>query len=183
MHVDLGRALAFALIGMLGVAPAAARDAKVTVIEHGLYTADVAGEQRDSSGVVTNLLENLCHVATTETVPLRPGVHFGFRYRVDGPTEGELVDLTLAVTFPKALKPPSGPAVRRHERNALLAVGAVSYTGYSFDQDWEFVPGRWTLEVLERDRKLAGVSFTVVDRDGPAPASPGTSSCFKISSL
>ena len=155
----------------------------VTIVEHGLYTAEVVGQQRDPSGVITDLLDKLCHIVTTDTVPLRPRMHFGFRYRVEGPDTGETVDLTLAVTFPEAAHPPAGLPLRRHLRHSPVPVGAVSYTGYSFDRDWEFVPGVWTLEVLQGERQLAALSFTVVDQAGPALSSPDPSSCFKVSSL
>ncbi len=172
------------LVALLVLAqPAPAREVSVTIVEHGLYTAEVVGQQRDASGVVTDLLENLCHVATTDTVPMRPRVHFGFRYRVEGPDTGTPVDLTLAVTFPEAVHPPAGLPLRRHVRHSPVPVGAVSYTGYSFDRDWEFVPGVWTLEVLQGERRLAAMSFTVVDQDRPALSSPDPSSCFKVSSL
>jgi hypothetical protein len=164
--------------------PVAAREVSVTVLEYGLYTAEVVGQQREASGVVTDLLANLCHVATTSTVPMRPRIHFGFRYRIDGPRSGTPVDLTLAVTFPDAVHPPAGLGpLKRHLRQSVLPVGAVSYTGYSFDLDWEFVPGIWTLEVLQGERQLAAMSFTVVDRDQPALSSPDPSSCFRVSSL
>lgn len=164
--------------------PAAAREVSVTVLEHGLYTAEVVGQQRESSGVVTDLLANLCHVATTEIVPMRPHVHFGFRYRIDGPEVGTPVDLTLAVTFPETAHPPAalGP-LKRHQHHSQLTTGAISYTGYSFDLDWEFVPGVWTLEVLQGKRRLAALSFTVVDQDATALSSTDPSSCFRVSSL
>jgi hypothetical protein len=178
------RAVALVLLCFLGlVSPVAAGEATgVEIVEFGLYTADVAGELREPNGIVSNVIENICHIATTTTVPMRPGVLFGMRYRVEGSPAGEIVDLTMAVQFPTALQP-SGAArpVRRHERQAMLAIGTTSYTGYSFDQDWEFVPGNWTLEVFQGGRKLAEKSFTVVD----APASSGTPSgppsCFKVS--
>lgn len=179
------RATALALIGLLCVvAPAVAGEATgAEILEYGLYTADIKGQQRDPNGVVTNVIENICHVATTTTVPMRQAVHFGFRYTVDGPSTGELVDLTLVVQFPAALQPSAGaPPVAQHEHSAVLAIGATSYTGYSFDQDWEFVPGTWTLEVRQGSRTLAEKSFTVVDH-GEAPASSDRSSCFKVSSL
>jgi len=171
------------LASLLLVQPAAAREVSVTIVEHGLYTAEVVGEQHDSSGVVTDLLANLCHVVTTDRVPMRPRVHFGFRYRVDGTEVGRPVDLTLAVTFPEAVDPPAGLPLRRHLRHSPVPVGAVSYTGYSFDRDWEFVPGTWTLEVLQGEHLLAAQSFTVVDQAAPALSSPDPSSCFKVSSL
>jgi hypothetical protein len=63
-----------------------------------------------------------------------------------------------------------------------VTTGTISYTGYSFDQAWEFVPGVWTLEVLQGKRLLASMSFTVVDEDRPASSSPDPSSCFRLSS-
>ena len=174
-----------ALLALLVLAqPATARDVSVTIVEHGLYTAEVVGQQREASGVVTDLLANLCHVATTDTVPMRRHVHFGFRYRVEGPDTGATADLTLAVTFPGTVHPPAGLPLRRHQHSSPpVPVGAVSYTGYSFDREWEFVPGVWTLEVLQGERRLAALSFTVVDQDQPALSSPDPSSCFRVSSL
>jgi hypothetical protein len=180
------RATAFVLAAMLGSAmPAAAEEASgVEIVEYGLYTADVTGQLRDSNGIVSNVVENLCHVATTTTVPMRRALHFGFRYRVDGPASGDAVELTLAVRFPSTVQPtPATQPLARHERSATLAVGTVSYTGYSFDQTWEFMPGIWTLEVLQHGRKLAEKSFTVVDEPAPPGTPSGPSSCFKVSSL
>jgi hypothetical protein len=179
------RAAALALTVALGLAaPADAGEVSgVEIIEYGLYTADVTGQLRDSSGIISNVIENLCHIATTTTVPMRQALHFGFRYRVDGPVPGDPAQLTLAVRFPGAVQPtPAGQPLTRHERSTTLAVGAVSYTGYSFDQAWEFRPGTWTLEVLQGDRRLAEKSFTVVD-GGEPPVSSDRSSCFKVSSL
>jgi hypothetical protein len=175
------RWLAFLALLVALAQPAAAREVSVTIVEHGLYTAEVVGQQRDSSGVVTDLLDKLCHVETTTTVPMRPNVQFGFRYRIDGPV-GEPVDLTFAVTFPESVQPPAGLPLQRHRRSALQVAGTVSYTGYSFDQAWEFVPGVWTLEVLQGERLLASMSFTVVDEDPPASSSPDPSRCFRLSS-
>ena len=179
------RAAALVLTGALAVAaPAAAGDVSgVEIVEYGLYTADVTGQLRDSSGIISNVVENLCHIATTTTVPLRQALHFGLRYRVDGPVPGETVPLTLAVRFPAAVQPnPTVQPLSEHSRSATVVVGTVSYTGYSFDQLWEFMPGTWTLTVRQGGRTLAEKSFIVVD-GGEPPASSGSSSCFKVSSL
>jgi hypothetical protein len=132
---------------------------------------------------VSNVIENICHIATTTTVPMRQALHFGFRYRVEGPVAGEPVELTLGVTFPTAVRPtPTAPPLARHERRTTLSAGAASFTGYSFDHAWEFMPGTWTLEVRQGQRTLAEKSFTVIEGGAP-PASSDTSSCFKLSSL
>jgi hypothetical protein len=179
------RAAALALTVVLGFAlPASAGEVSgVEIVEYGLYTADVTGQLRDTNGIISNTIENLCHVATTTTVPMRGALHFGFRYRVDGPVPGDTAQVTLVVRFPTTVQPnPSVHPLTEHERSTTLAIGAVSYTGYSFDQAWEFVPGTWTLAVRQGDRTLAEKSFTVVD-GGEPPAPSGSSSCFKVSGL
>jgi hypothetical protein len=180
------RAATLALTAMLCAAsPAAAGEVSgVEIVEYGLYTADVTGQLRDPNGIVSNVVENLCHIETTSTVPMRRALHFGFRYRVDGPVAGDTVELTLAVRFPSPVQPtPAIQPLTRHERGATLAVGTVSYTGYSFDQAWEFMPGTWRLEVLQGHRTLAEKRFTVVDGPAPSDTPSGPSSCFKVSSL
>jgi len=180
------RAAALALTAALGiVAPAAAGEVSgVEIVEYGLYTADVTGQVRDPNGIISNVIENLCHIATTTTVPMRQAIHFSFRYRVDGPVPRDTVQLTLVVQFPAAIQPmPSVRPLTEHERSATMAVGAVSYTGYSFDQAWEFVPGTWTLAVRKSGRTLAEKSFTVVDGPAPSGTPSAPSSCFKLSSL
>jgi hypothetical protein len=179
------RAAALVLTAVLGVVlPATAGEVSaVEIVEYGLYTAEVTGQLRDSNGIISNTIENLCHIATTTTVPMRGALHFGFRYRVDGPVPGDTAQVTLAVRFPNAVQPnPSVHPLKEHERSTTLAIGAVSYTGYSFDQAWEFTPGTWTLAVRQGGRTLAEKSFTIVDSD-ESPAPSGSSSCFKVSSL
>ena len=41
------------------------------------------------------------------------------------------------------------------------AIGSVHWRGYGFDQRWEIVPGVWTIEIWQGDRKLLEHSFTI----------------------
>jgi hypothetical protein len=40
----------------------------------------------------------------------------------------------------------------------------MEIAGYQFGHDWEIVPGTWTIELWDGDRKLASQSFQVVKR-------------------
>ena len=105
-------------------------------------------------------------------VPMQIGVHFGFRYQVDGPVAGEPVAAHAGDPLSDCRAAAVRSAARRCvERIASTSVGTTHPTpDYSFDQAWEFVPGTWTLAGLrQRDRMLAENSFTVVD--GPASVS------------
>jgi hypothetical protein len=174
-----------AIIGLALVAalPARAADLRVTIVEHGLYTADIKSEQRAQDGIIDTVIENLCHYATTTTVPLKTGVHFGFRYRVDGLTPGEVVALGKIIEFPKTVTPPGARPISRIWRPLPTEAGKLSYAGYGLDYDWELMPGRWAFYIHQADRKLAEISFAVVEgADAPAP-SARDSTCFKLSSL
>jgi hypothetical protein len=174
-------ALALALVGPALSAQAA--DLSVTIVEHGLYTADVKSEKPSPDGIGETVIENICHYATTTAVPLKIGVRFGFRFRIDGLAAGETVDLVKRVAFPIAVKPPRGSRPLSEFLRPMRAEGGkVHYTGYTLDYGWELMPGRWDFQIYRSDRRLGGMAFTLVDgTDAPKP-SAGNSTCFKLSS-
>jgi hypothetical protein len=163
--------------------PAQGADVRVTIVEHGLYTLEIKSEKRSPDGVIDSMVENLCHYATTTTVPLKAGVHFGFRYRVDGLVPGEGVDLAKVIHFPVTAKPPGAKPLSTIWRPMLVAAGQAHYVGYGLDLDWELMPGRWSLSIHQSDHKLVEMGFDVVaGADAPAPSTQ-ESTCFKLSSL
>jgi hypothetical protein len=180
----LARALALVLALVAGTAQA--RDPGdaigVEVVSYGLFRADIAEKKQDSAGVTHNVVENICHIATTRTVPARIGLHFGLRYKVTGPVNGARVLLRKVVIYPRVMSPPTQerPADRV---TAMLdfPVGKTSYTDYAFEQPWEQVPGTWTFQFFDGERKLAEVGFTVVEDDGgPLPGAEEVT-CFQVS--
>ena len=174
-----------AIIGLAFVAalPVQAADLRVTIVEYGLYTADTKSEQRAPDGIVDTVIENLCHYATTTTVPLKTGLHFGFRFRVDGLNPGEVSALGKIIEFPRTVTPPAARPLSRISRPMPVEGGKLHYAGYGLDYDWELMPGRWAFYIYQADRKLAEQGFAVVEGAGaPVPSAQG-STCFKLSSL
>ena len=49
---------------------------------------------------------------------------------------------------------------RRGDAQAMV-IRADSYSGYSFDDPWEIVPGTWRFEIRLGGRKMAEQSFNV----------------------
>ena len=49
---------------------------------------------------------------------------------------------------------------RRGDAQAMV-IRADSYSGYSFDDPWEIVPGTWRFEIWLGGRKMAEQSFNV----------------------
>jgi hypothetical protein len=153
----------------------------VEILQYGLFRSDIVGKQHEPGGVSHNVVDNVCHVATTRVVPMRVGLHFGVRYKVTGPVVGEPVVLKKVVQFPTVLAPPAPARPSSMVSNFVeLPVGTTTYTEYALEQPWELVPGTWTFQFFERDRKLAEFSFTVTERASVPEETEST--CFQVSS-
>lgn len=146
-------------------APAPAID-RIEITEVGLYRAEVTGSER-APGTATgarSVLSNIAHVTTTTTIEAKLGAHFGFRYRTEGRQQSRPVQLRAILIYPQpgVRNPATGNTIVRSEHALQVRLGQSSYRGYMFEHDWEAVPGTWTFELWEGDRKLASQSFEVV---------------------
>lgn len=158
----------------------AAETVGVEILQYGLFRADIVGKQPDAGGVIHNVVDNICHVATTREVPMKIGVHFGVRYKVTGPVAGERLLLRKVIRYPTVLTPPSGRTASMVGNFVELKVGASSYAEYALEQSWELAPGTWTFQFFDRDRKLAEFSFTVTE--GASVSEDTNPTCFQLSS-
>jgi hypothetical protein len=139
---------------------------RVDVVEYGIYTANTQSTQLapgTAAGTVSTI-NDIQHAATTRTIPAQQGVRFGFRFVVVGAPAGTVVPLHMVTIFP----PPglTNPATQQlkaqSEYDTNAPIGATWYKGYSFTNDWEVLPGNWTMQVWYQGRKLAEQTFTVV---------------------
>jgi hypothetical protein len=171
-----------ALTGPALAGPARAGDTVgVEILQYGLFRSDIVGKQPDVSGVAHNVVDNICHVATTRDVPMKIGVHFGVRYKVTGPVAAERALLKKVMLYPVVMKPPPpGRPISQVSNFVELRVGASSYAEYALEHAWELVAGTWTFQFFERDRKLAELSFTVSEDAAAGESIEPT--CFRLSS-
>jgi len=174
------RLLALTLVLVAGSAEAR-EPVGVEIVQYGLFRSEIIDRRPDSTGVMHNVVDKVCHIATTDTVPMKIGVHFGLRYKVTGPVAGEPVVLKKIIRYPAVMTLPQ-PARPSSVVSSLveLRVGTTTYTEYALEQPWELAPGTWTFQFFERDRKLAEFSFTV-SGDAVVPESTEPS-CFQLSS-
>lgn len=181
-----------ALVGLLAIvlgnaAAGATEPIRVEIVEHGIYTLDVDSTVRDDNGINQNVVSNICHVATTTMIPMKPHLTFGFRYRVSGtePDGDRLVRLTKVVSFPDEVTPPGATRPLRTYKEVFAApIGIVGYIGYGFDEPWELMRGIWTFQLFRGGRLLAEQNFTVIeDPNAPTPRRDSNSTCFQMSSL
>jgi hypothetical protein len=160
---------AIALLGLaLASAHAGAQETRVDriqVLEYGIYEASVAYSERDANWVLQSRVGDVRHVKRTRKVPAKLGVRFGFGYVVVGSPQGAKVTLRKVTRFPPpGLKSPAAKqALKFSEVAVTRTIGReAGYVDYGFDDPWELVPGRWTIELWLGDRRLAAQSFTVV---------------------
>jgi hypothetical protein len=138
---------------------------QLEIYEHGTYrstpTVDV-GKTR--AGFTHGRIAEIELIESTDTVVAQLGGEFGFRFRIAGGPQGEVVPLKIVTKFPsEGLLPPSGNApVAIDDYDDFGIVGANAFLTWGFDSRDQLVPGLWTIEVWQGDRKLGGHSFHVI---------------------
>jgi hypothetical protein len=173
----LGLAAVLAIVAGATACPAAT----IEIVQYGVYTSEqVEPPTGDFETMRSARVTRICHVMTTSTVPAGGG-EFGFRYRVSGSPIGRPVDITHVLTYPDFRKPRGSPVsyVINKERGRVFT-GDVSYRGW-FNR--RSIPGPWTFQIWENDRKLAEAVFTVVERGAFKIQPDGDSTCFLMSNL
>lgn len=138
---------------------------RVEIVDFGTYTVGTKGKTLTAAHTAAGVLDQVANiklVKATTVVPGRLGVHFGFRYKVIG--SGPIAKLKIVTLIPKPgiRNPNTGKTIERDEYVETDAIGQIEYAGYGFDNPWEIVPGKWTKEIWDGDRKLASKSFNVV---------------------
>lgn len=138
----------------------------VNVIDYGIYSGESEQAQAapDTAVGVIIPVHNAQLVATTRTIPARLGTRFGFRFELVGVPTGNIATLHYVTIFPPpGLQNPATSQVKtQSDFDWNVRVGEVTGKYYTFDNDWEAVPGIWTMQVWYQGRKLAEQSFNVV---------------------
>ncbi len=101
----------------------------------------------------------------TRTILITKGINFGFQYEAVGSPRGEKTTLHFVVIYPPPglTKPGSSSPIPRDEYDQKVRIGVKgSYDGYELDNDWEMVPGDWTLQIWSGPNKLASETFSLV---------------------
>jgi hypothetical protein len=160
----------------------------IQITEYGIYTTEGAASN-NAPGTATGRVDevsNIKLVQSTTTVPARPGVEFGFRYKINGqalPPPPPADDTILGIKLARKPPPPPVPGInlkyvthipkpgmRNPETgNVTLTnifyqehkAGEELYRLYRLTEKWEVVPGVWTLEIWDGERKLLSQDFLV----------------------
>lgn len=135
----------------------------IDVVEFGIFKTDKVGEteaKKTSSGTL-NVTRDQRLIKGTDKVVATIGTRFGFRFKLNGRPEGQKVLLQGRILHPEI----SNPETQRMSTIDLWdreeTIGHTNYIGWSFDNDWEIVPGKWTIQLFYDGKKLAEKIFRV----------------------
>jgi Domain of unknown function (DUF3859) len=152
-------------------AAARAQDAhidRLEVVDAGFYDSaktTVTGSTPSASTVTGSVQElaELKLLAEPPATSARVGVGFGVRFRSFGERDGERAILRSVwkIPAPGIINPTNGKAYRESVADFPTTIGTNHWRGYGFEQTWEAVPGTWTIEIWQDDRKLLEKSFEI----------------------
>lgn len=152
----------------------------IEITEYGIYKTDTESSTA-APGTASGKIEEVSNIKlleATTTVPAKVGVEFGFRYKIVGQpnaatnaqTGATIAGQASGVVNLKNVTHIPAPGIRNPQtKNVTLTsvfsqdhrVGEELYRLYRFTDPWEVVPGLWTLEIWDGDRKLASQAFLV----------------------
>jgi hypothetical protein len=166
------KSLLFALAALASAAAAHAQDMHVDrleLLDAGFYETTkttVTGSTPAGAGAVTGSVKELGEVKLSPEPPAtsaRVGIGFGVHFRSFGARDGERAVLRSVWTIPAPgiVNPANGTTFRQSVAEFATTIGTNHVRAYSFDEPWEVVPGTWTLEIRQGDRKLLEKSFEI----------------------
>jgi hypothetical protein len=132
------------------------------IVDYGIFRIGVPDSQREPAPSAED--KRVLLVTRTNQVPASVGTMFGFRFVLNGKPAGALADTVIVVEHPAFKKPggeASGTVLKVPWR---YRIGEKVGYFYTFDDDWEAVPGVWRIGVWRDDKKLAGKEFVVKRR-------------------
>ena len=106
-------------------------------------------------------------LAPPDQVRARVGTSIGMQVRIEGPEFLAIVPLRTRVTHPPITDPNTGKRTRVDEWDNPMNARFPRFTGWRFDNSWELVPGKWTIDLLHEGKVIARQKFRVkVEREG-----------------
>lgn len=96
-------------------------------------------------------------------IAARPGVTFGIAYTPIGTPAHASIKTVVKLQHPPITNPETGKVLNFEEDSHTDVVGVPTFSGFTFEKDWEIVPGKWTYQVYYGSRMILEKSFTVID--------------------
>jgi hypothetical protein len=136
---------------------------RLEVIDFGTYKVERGSTTKSPQGIKTAPLKRQPERLEWRTIiPAQIGTTFGLRYKVIGTPPDAEVTIKKIISFPPpGLRPSPGELLPRVESEEQTRIGETVGALYTLDDRFELVPGIWTFELWDGDRKLLTQSFTL----------------------
>lgn len=147
----------------------AERKLQVEIINCGEIDAAPSTAQQDEPQTVhghINVMdefENPTFKPGCPTIQAKVGTRFGIHVLVKGEGNGlVLYDLVTRVTHPPLTNPTTQKTSTVDEWQSPMNFGIPRFAGWQFEEEWELIPGKWTIEILHKNTSVASKEFNVV---------------------
>jgi hypothetical protein len=166
------------LVILLAVALTACHLEKGTVrsldlVEYGTFRKGQVQHDASAPKTITGQMHGVADAVllerTTE-IPAARGTSFGVRIKLVGTPDGVVVPCVAKCLHPTYTDPASGRTSDTEEWTNAVPIGRATYIGYTLDEDWELMPGRWTLQVSAGPDVRVEQTFTLVPANAPNQA-------------
>jgi hypothetical protein len=97
----------------------------------------------------------------TDRIHAKVNTTFGIEYTVTGMPTNADVDVVLEVVHPPITNPHTGRTVAVERGTYHVLTGVPYYNDVRLDEEWNVVPGLWTLKIVYQSRVLLEKTFHV----------------------
>jgi hypothetical protein len=156
--------LTVVVILALGKLASAANVTGAEVLEYGVFAKVTSVGPRKDEGSVTGQVDQVPEARLKEkttTIEAALGTSFGILVKVTGDPPGELLNCSIR-WIPPLTNPVSGKTTERNEIQNQQMIGRPQATGYTFENAWEMVPGKWTVQLVYNSKVIAEKTFDIV---------------------
>lgn len=101
---------------------------------------------------------------TTTKIPMKKGTKFGYQWQMTGFLTDQPVEITYRYKHPP-MAGSDGKRTQGFDRPITVEPenGKIeSFDGYEFSEDYELVPGNWTLSIVYQGKVIVTKTFQVV---------------------
>lgn len=137
------------------------------ITQAGIYEAESIKNVKaaETTAGYTSNATGLKLVKTTDNIPAKLGITFGFEYVLIGLEPNKNFSLKKIISHPKITKP-DGSVSEGYEMMITKQADAFGtlkdISGYIFSNDFEIQPGKWKFTMMYGNEKLVEKTFIVV---------------------
>lgn len=159
------RVIAFLALALVGCHFQRASPRDVELLEFGTFReTDTGGYVRapDSVQGRSHAVTDAVLIEGTTDIRASRGTSFGIRVKFTGEPAGVIVPCTAKCFHPKFADPTTQRTSEVEQWENFGTIGSAGYIGYTFDYEWELVPGQWTIQLFVGSKLKAEKTFNVI---------------------